>query len=100
MKPQLRTIDGGRRVRSIDWRRRPNTFTSQEQVIERLSQLIMTCGKTYAQIAVGCDVSDTTIRKLAARETLWPRPKTFFGVLNFFDATLSINMPAQAKARA
>lgn len=98
MRVALKTIEGGRRVRTIDWSRRPNTFTSQEQVIERLSEMILTSNIPVKKIAAGCDVSGPTIYNLASRQTLWPRAKTLFGVLKFFDAELHINVPPKSAA--
>ncbi len=100
MRPQLRTIEGGRRVRTIDWTRRPNTYTHQEQVIETLSQMIQTSGKTYTAIATACELSIGTVQRLAQRETLWPRPKTLFGILGYFGAELEIKVPSNRAARA
>lgn len=71
--------------------RKPRTFTASERVIEYLSVRIMQSGKSYRQIAEDCGVSQTTIAKIATRQTTWPRPHTFFAVLNYFNIELRLD---------
>lgn len=70
--------------------RRPRTYTSAERVIEYLSIRIMESGYTYKVIAEHTGLSQSTIRKVASRQTIWPRPNTFFSLLIFFNIKLEL----------
>lgn len=77
--------------RVVPLRPRPRNFTASEQVIEHLSQRIMADGHKYSDIAKKCGVAGTTIGNLARRKTAWPRPHTFFAVLNYFQIKLKLD---------
>ena len=72
-------------------RAKPKTFTAGEQVIEYLSNRILADRRNYRQIAQDCDVSHSTISNIASRKTRWPRPKTFFSILNHYGIHLSLD---------
>lgn len=61
--------------------RRPRTFTANEQVIDRLRELIFESHIPYSELAVSCGLSKTTIERLARGDTKWPRPTTLFPLL-------------------
>ncbi len=69
---------------------RPRTFTAAEQVMEELSDMILSCGETYEQLAqqVGC--SKGTLQRVASRQTKWPRPTTLFPLMAHFGAGFQI----------
>lgn len=69
---------------------RPNTFTKAEQVIERLAEMLITDGRPYKKIAADMGVSVSTIGNLARRETRWPRPNTFFSIINHYEVDFSL----------
>ena len=69
---------------------RPRNFTSSEMVIEFLAEKIITDKRTYAQIAIDCGVAQSTIAHIATRQTKWPRPNTFFAVLNHYNIKLDM----------
>lgn len=69
---------------------RPRTFTSAEVVIDYLAERIITDTDTYTKIGEHCGVSASTIHNIASRTTKWPRPSTFFGILNHYGITLEL----------
>lgn len=69
---------------------RKRTFTRAEAVIEHISVRIMEDGRSYSKIAETCHLSGATVGNLARRKTVWPRPNTFFAMLNYFDIQLTL----------
>jgi hypothetical protein len=69
---------------------RPRTFTSAEVVIDYLAERIITDTDTYNKIGEKCGVSGSTIQHIASRQTKWPRPSTFFGILNHYGIKLEL----------
>lgn len=69
-------------------RKHPRTFTSAEQVIDRVRVAIFESGMSYKAIGQGAGRSGTTIRKLACGDTKWPSQQTLFGVM----ATLGLGI--------
>ena len=70
--------------------RRPKTFTSNEAFIDELRDIILTSGFTYKQIAEHCNLSTTTVNRLAAGYTKWPRHTTLFAILKTMKKRLAI----------
>lgn len=60
---------------------RKRSFTSAEQVIERVREAIFADGRPYKDIAKEIGVSKSTINNLASGRTRWPRPTTLFPVM-------------------
>lgn len=71
-------------------RNRPRTFTSNEAFIDELRQIVMTSGLTYQRIAVECNLSATTVQRLASGQTTWPRHTTLFAILAAMKKKLAI----------
>jgi len=69
---------------------RPRNFTTSEAVIEYLAEKIISDKRTYAQIAIDCGVAQSTIGNIANRQTKWPRPNTFFAVLNHYKIRMDL----------
>lgn len=70
--------------------RRPRTFTSNEAFIGEVRDLIFASGMTYTRIASECNVSKTTVNRLASGQTTWPRHTTLFAVLKALNKRLAI----------
>lgn len=62
-------------------RPRPRTFTTNEAVVEYLSELIMADKRGYMRIAESVGVGHGTIRRIAGGVTAWPRPNTLFSLM-------------------
>lgn len=69
---------------------KPRAFTRAEVVIDYLAEKIITDKRTYKQIADACGVSTSTIQNIASRTTKWPRPTTFFAVLQHYNISLEL----------
>lgn len=69
---------------------RPRTFTEPERVIEYLAERIITDGRPYRLIAADIGVSTSTLANIARRYTKWPRPFTFFAVLNYYNVRMEL----------
>lgn len=69
---------------------RPRNFTKAELVIEFLAEKIITDQRGYKKIAEDCGVSVSTIGNIASRQTKWPRPNTFFAVLNYYKIKMDL----------
>lgn len=65
-------------VHQLRPRQGPRSFTSNEEFIEEIRNLIFSCGKTYTQLAVESHVSNSTIANIASGKTRWPRHTTLF----------------------
>lgn len=75
------------------------TFTEAEQVIDELSTMILSCGKSYRQLGEEIGVSQTTIAKVATRQTKWPRPGTLFPLMAHFGAAFQFKRVARDDGR-
>jgi transcriptional regulator with XRE-family HTH domain len=71
-------------------RPKPRNYTASEQIIEYIGNCIFACGLTYGEIGEDTGLSHATIRNIAAGITSWPRPKTFFALLAYFNIELSL----------
>ena len=69
----------------------PRTFTKAERVVEFLAEKVITDPEGYQKIADSVGVSKSTIGNIASRKTKWPRPNTFFGILNHYKVKLDLN---------
>ena len=69
---------------------RPRNFTKAELVIEFLADKIIADPRGYKKIAEDCGVSVSTIAHIATRQTKWPRPNTFFAVLNHYKIRMDL----------
>lgn len=70
---------------------KPMVFDSREALIEEVSVAIMASGRTYEDIARVAGRSETTIARLARRDTKWPTPQTLFGVLTAIGKSLQLS---------
>jgi transcriptional regulator with XRE-family HTH domain len=70
--------------------RTKRSFTQREQLIDDLRGRIFAAGVTYKKIAEQAGVSATTVRALASGDTMWPRPKTLFGILAAVNCGLEV----------
>lgn len=70
--------------------RRPKTFTAPEELIERVAALIMISGRTYRDLATECELSATTVQRLASRQTTWPRHTTLFPLLQALRVAITL----------
>jgi len=60
---------------------RPKSFTTSEAFLEEVREKIFMSHIQYKTLANKADVSISTIHNLASGKTMWPRPKTLFGIL-------------------
>ncbi len=71
-------------------RMRPRTFTKAEDFIDALSTRILADKGGYNAVASGASVSRSTIANIANRKTRWPRPGTFFPLLDYFGISIRV----------
>jgi len=69
---------------------RPKNFTKAEAVIDYLAIKIISDPAGYKKIAESCELSHSTIGNIARRQTKWPRPNTFFAILDHYKITLDL----------
>jgi DNA-binding transcriptional ArsR family regulator len=73
---------------------RKRTFTTHEQrrlkIIGAVRDEIRSSGKTYKQIGEATGLSGSTVGSVARMDTIWPRPKTLFTLLDYFGMELEL----------
>lgn len=67
---------------------KPRVYTRSEQVMDMLRGKIYASEHDYRVIARRCGVSESTIYAIRRGATRWPRPATFFALIEFFDLQL------------
>ncbi len=67
---------------------KPRVYTRSEQVMDMLRSKIYASEHDYRVIARRCGVSESTIYTIRRGVTRWPRPATFFALIEFFDLQL------------
>lgn len=68
----------------------PRSFTKAERVIEFFAEKLITDPAGYKKIAQEMGLSSSTIHNIASRKTKWPRPHTFFAILNHYNVKLDL----------
>lgn len=71
-------------------------YDSREAIMLRLSEAIYASSKTYKEIAAATGLSPSTVQAVACGKTSWPRPRTFFALLGFFNLTMELRPAARA----
>lgn len=62
-------------------RPKPQTLDARERFIDEVREAILCSEQTYREIAEQCDLSPTTVNRLAQGYTRWPRDTTLFPLL-------------------
>lgn len=70
--------------------KRPSSFTKAERVVEFFAEKLITDPRGYKAIAEDMGLSSSTIGNIASRKTKWPRPTTFFAILEHYKITMDL----------
>lgn len=60
---------------------KPKSFTSNEEMIDLLRDLLFASGRTWKDLAEAANINKNTVQRLASGQTKWPKPTTLFPLM-------------------